>query len=94
MAFPAAVYLALVQKSGELGSEPHPQAPFVRSLYQVVEAQGRPLKVGGQPSHRESSGDSGWSHEDSPVTPGDVRAREQNTSTNIAMDCVNWEIER
>ena len=57
-------------------------------MYQVVEAQGRPSRVGGQPSHRERSGDSGWSQEDSPLTPGDVRARQQNTSTNIVI--VNW----
>ena len=59
-------------------------------MYQVVEAQGRPLKVGGKPSQRESSGDSGWSQEDSPLTPGDVRTRQQNNSTNI--NIVNWEI--
>ena len=60
---------------------------MVRSLYQVVEAQGRPLRVGGQPSHRDSRGDSGWSHDDSPNTRGDARAR-QNTSTNIVRQCV------
>jgi len=30
-----------------LGSVPHPQAPFVRSLYLVVEAQSFPLYFGG-----------------------------------------------
>ena len=64
-----------------------PYATLVRSLYQVVEAQGRPLRVGGQPSHRDSRGDSGWSQDDSPNTWGDARAR-QNTSTNIVKLCV------
>ena len=62
-------------------------ATLVRSLYQVVEAQGRPLRVGGQPSHRDSRGDSGWSQDDSPNTRGEARAR-QNTSTNIVILCV------
>jgi len=51
IAFPAAVNFDFVQKSGGFGSEPQPQAPLVMSLYQVVEAQGRPLYIGGQPSH-------------------------------------------
>ena len=48
--------LDLVQKSGGLGSVPQPQEPLVKSLYQVVEAHGSPLYIGGHPSHIESSG--------------------------------------
>ena len=64
MALPAAVNLDLVQKSRGLGSVPQPQAPLVMSKYRVVEAQGRPLKVGGQPSHLESFGVSVRSQEE------------------------------
>ena len=55
-AFPAAVYLVLVQKVKGFGSDPHPQTPLVRSLYLVVEAQGFPLNIGGQPWHFDSTG--------------------------------------
>ena len=47
----------------------------------------RSLLPGGEGA---GAGDSGWSQEDSPLTPGDVKARQQNTSTNIVI--VNWEI--
>ena len=56
MAFPAAVYFVLVQKVVGFGSVPHPQEPFVRSLYLVVEAHGFPLNIGGQPWHFENTG--------------------------------------
>ena len=59
MAFPAAVYFDLVQKSGGLGSSPQPHAPFVKSLYQVVDAHGFPLNIGGQPSQYDNFGVSG-----------------------------------
>ena len=37
----------------------------MRSLYQVVEAHGLPLNIGGQPSHLDSFGDSGCWQDDS-----------------------------
>ena len=63
MAFPAAVYFVLVQKVVGFGSVPHPQEPFVRSLYLVVEAQGFPSNIGGQPWHFDSTGVSKLSQE-------------------------------
>ena len=59
------MYFDFVQKSGGFGSFPHPHAPFVKSLYQVVEAQGFPLNIGGHPSHLETFGVSGCWQEDS-----------------------------
>ena len=56
MALPAAVNFVLVQKVVGLGSVPHPQDPLVRSLYLVVEAQGFPSYIGGQPSHFDNTG--------------------------------------
>ena len=55
-AFPAAVYFVFVQNVVGFGSVPHPQEPFVRSLYLVVDAHGFPLNIGGQPWHFESTG--------------------------------------
>ena len=64
IALPAAVYFDLVQKSGGFGSLPQPHAPLVRSLYQVVEAHGFPLNIGGQPSQYDNFGASGcWQEE-------------------------------
>lgn len=65
IALPAAVYFDLVQKSGGFGSLPQPHAPLVRSLYQVVEAHGFPLNIGGQPSQYDNFGVSGCWQEDS-----------------------------
>ena len=65
IAFPAAVYFDLVQKSGGFGSSPQLHAPLVRSLYHVVEAHGFPSNMGGHPSQLDSFGASGCWQEDS-----------------------------
>ena len=56
-ALPAAVYLVLVQKLDGFGSDPQPQEPLESPVYLVVEAQGFPLYIGGQPWHFEFTGD-------------------------------------
>ena len=56
-AFPAAVYFVLVQKLDGFGSDPQPQEPLVSPVYLVVEAQGFPLYIGGQPWHFVFTGD-------------------------------------